>query len=213
MKKLVWRDAVQQVMRTAAELESVKKSKTTNPSFYYRWEHVQAVVKLALRLAVLTGGDADVVEAAAWLHDVKKHEAKDLHPEAGGLFAREFLPLTDFPPQKIEAVAHAIEQHMGLWRDEPLENLEASILWDADKLSKIGLTAAFHWVGGDLSRAKTHGMTTEMFVALGRQPDWQEKTVASMHTEPAKRAAVKRLAAFRVLWDGLEEELAGVDLI
>ena len=199
-------------MRTAAELESVKKSKSDNPSFYYRWEHVRAVVTAALKLAELVGADAEIVEAAAWLHDVKKYEAKERHPQAGGLFAREFLPQTDFPAEKIEAVAYAIEQHMGLWRDEPLENLEAAILWDADKLTKIGLTAAFHWVGGDLSRAKRHGLTTEEIVQIGRQPDWQDKTVASMHTEPAKRAAKRRIKAFRALWDGLEAEIEGADL-
>lgn len=210
--KLVWRTAVKEVMRTAAELESVKKCKTEAPSFYYRWEHVCAVVNAAMRLAELLEADAEIVEAAAWLHDVKKYEAKEQHPQAGAQFAREFLPKTDFPKKKIEAVAYAIEQHMGLWRDKPLKNLEASILWDADKLTKIGLTAAFHWVGGDLSRAKKHGLTTEEMIEIGRQPDWQDKTVASMHTKPARKAAKSRIKAFRALWDGLDAEYTGADL-
>jgi hypothetical protein len=33
-----------------------------------------------------------------------------------------------------------------------------------------------------------------------------------MHTEPARRAARKRLEAFNRLWDELEGELAGDDL-
>ena len=36
--------------------------------------------------------------------------------------------------------------------------------------------------------------------------------VASMHTEPAKRAAKRRIKAFRALWDGLEAEIEGADL-
>jgi hypothetical protein len=50
------------------------------------------------------------------------------------------------------------------------------------------------------------------FVADGRGIDWQAKTVASMHTEPAKRAGARRLLAFRRLWDELEGELTGSDL-
>ncbi|VAW39977.1 hypothetical protein MNBD_CHLOROFLEXI01-1344, partial [hydrothermal vent metagenome] len=46
-----------------------------------------------------------------------------------------------------------------------------------------------------------------------RSYDWQAKTVASMHTKPAKRAAKKRLKAFNKVWDQLEAELAGEDLV
>ena len=50
-------------------------------------------------------------------------------------------------------------------------------------------------------------------IARGLGADWQEKTVASMHTEPARRAAQSRLAHYNWLWQSLEEELNGDDLI
>jgi uncharacterized protein len=180
-------------------------------SFNYRWEHVTAVVRLALRLAFQTGADEEIVEAAAWLHDVCKATDGEEHPEAGAAFARTFLPQTDFPPEKIAAVAAVIEVHKGLWRDGPLDNLEAQVLWDADKLAKIGLTAIFHWTGHAL--AGTTPRTLDELMALGRSADWQAKTVASMHTEPARRAARRRLHAYRDLWDELEGELSGADLV
>jgi hypothetical protein len=34
-----------------------------------------------------------------------------------------------------------------------------------------------------------------------------------MHTEPARRAAERRLRAYGRLWDELERELAGEDLV
>ena len=49
-------------------------------------------------------------------------------------------------------------------------------------------------------------------IARGRDAEWQARTVASMHTEPAKRAAAARLTAFRDLYDELERELTGADL-
>ncbi|MCB8987539.1 MAG: HD domain-containing protein [Ardenticatenaceae bacterium] len=149
-------------------------------------------------------------EAAAWLHDVRK-DAGSSHPQEGAKFARKFLPKTNFPKKKIERVAQAIEDHMGLWRDEPLTNLESMVLWDADKLAKIGLTAVFHWTG--LALAGNSSRTLSDLIARGRSADWQAKTVASMHTEPARRAAKSRLKSYRWLWDTLEAELNGDDLV
>lgn len=193
-----------------ATLQEIKNSyKSANVSFNYRWEHVSTVATIAVRLAKLTRADADIVEAAAWLHDVCKSNG-DSHAVAGAKFARKLLPKTDFPKKKIKAVAQAIESHRGLYRKTPLTNLEAMVLWDADKLSKIGLTAVFHWTGGAL--AGTKSVTMAEIIARGRQVNWQAKTVASMHTKPAQRAAKKRLKAYNRLWDALETELNGDDL-
>lgn len=208
-QKIPWRTAVTNAMRTAADEALVKRYGTLGVSFNYRWEHVSTVVRLALRLAELTDADRDIVEAAAWLHDIRK-EVGEQHPEQGAAFTREFLPRTDFPPEKIERVAYAIEVHRGLWRDAPLDDLEARVLWDADKLSKIGLTAVFHWTGGSL--AGFSPTTTSELIAQGRSATWQEKTVASMHTAPAQRAARRRLQSYNWLWDTLEVELRGDDL-
>lgn len=208
--KKTWRKAVKQAMRTATEQEVIRKYGSLNASFNYRWEHVKAVVAVAKKLAALTGADQDIVTAAAWLHDVRK-ETGDDHPLEGAKFARKFLLQTDFPPEKIERVSQAIAEHMGLWRDEPLTNLESQVLWDADKLAKIGLTAVFHWTGGSLAGDKMR--TVEELIKNGRSANWQTKTVASMHTEPAKHAAQTRLEAYNWLWRQLEQELNGDDLV
>lgn len=204
MKKR-WKKAVKTAMKDA----SAKQSNQKNLTFNYRWEHVQAVVQTAVKLAHLTGGDSDIVEAAAWLHDIRK-EAGDRHPQEGAKFARKFLPKTDFPSEKIEAVAQAIEDHMGLWRDKPLKNLESQILWDADKLTKIGTLIIFHWTGHWLTKSKE--VTTEAILENGRSVDWIPKTVASMHTKPAKKAAKKRYKTFQKIWNQLETELLATDL-
>ena len=207
---LPWRDAARARMYDATLAELRGRLGSEQVSFNYRWEHVTTVVTLALRLAKLTGADAEIVEAAAWLHDVCKFTDGSRHPQAGAAYARDFLPTTDFPPDKIEAVAGAIAVHMGLWRDEPLTVLEAQVLWDADKLAKIGLTAVFHWAGGWLAGDEMRALAD--LIRRGRDAEWQVKTVASMHTEPARRAAAARLVAYRALYDALERELTGADL-
>lgn len=206
-----WRKTVKKAMKQATEQEAKQRFGSTNPSFNYRWEHVTAVVTLAIKLGELTGADMDVVEAAAWLHDIRK-EAGPKHPQEGAKVAHELLPTTDFPPEKIGHVAKAIRSHMGLWRKKPLQDLESQVLWDADKLAKIGLTAAFHFT--PLILMKGNGTTTQSIIDDARNnTKWMSKTVASMHTEPAKRAAQKRFKRFTKLWDRLEAELNGQDLL
>jgi uncharacterized protein len=205
-----WRKASKKAMRKATEHEALSRFKTADPVFNYRWEHVKAVVTLARCLADITGADGDVVEAAAWLHDIAKGNGAE-HPRLGANFARTFLPKTTFPAHKIERVARAIEDHMGLWRDEPLTGLESQVLWDADKLAKIGLTAAFHWTA--MSLAAGRKATTREMIANGRDAGWQRKTVESMHTEAGRRAAEQRLHSFNHLWNTLEAELNGQDLL
>ncbi len=189
--------------------EKIRRHGETNPSFNYRWEHVTAVVTLAVKLAYLTGADPEIVEAAAWLHDIRKEKKND-HPKEGAKFVRKFLPQTNFPEEKIEQVARTIEDHMGLWRDKPLTKLESMVLWDADKLAKIGLTAAFHWTGMALAGTKAYDM--EEIITRAKSADWQAKTVASMHTKPARKAAKARLKKYNKLWENLEAELTGEDL-
>lgn len=204
-----WRKQLRQVMYEATLDEVRKRYGVEHPPFNYRWEHVLAVHTLALKLARLSGADEEVVEAAAWLHDVCKISGED-HPLEGAAFAREFLPRTAFPAHKIEAVAQAIADHQGLWREEPLHSLESQVLWDADKLAKLGLTAAFHWLGHSLIREDDS--TLNELIADLRDAAWQEKTVASMHSPAARHAARNRLQHFNELWTMLEDELAGRDL-
>ena len=204
-----WRRAVRREMKKAAVSESNGRSNGASSSFNYRWEHVTAVVTYAMKLADILGADKDVVEAAAWLHDVNKSDG-DNHARSGASFARSFLRKTNFPKKKIDRVAEAIGDHQGLWRKKPLKDIESMILWDADKLSKIGLTAAFHWTGKALAGIEMTTMAE--IIASGKDAEWQEKTVASMHTKPAKKAAKKRLKAYNRLWADLETELNGDDI-
>lgn len=207
--KLEWRPAIRGAMREAAEEEAKQAHDGVLPSFIYRWEHVTNVVTIARKLAQLVGADEEVVEAAAWLHDITKVDDEE-HAETGATFARQFLPKTDFPSHKIEDVAQAILEHVGLWRDSPLSKLESMVLWDADKLSKTGLTAAFHWAGMAISRDDE--VTMADLIAKRQHASWQARTVVSFHTEPARKAGEKRFMAFNRLWDELEAELNAEDI-
>lgn len=102
------------------------------------FDHVLRVHALALRIAQAEGADAEIVSAAALLHDVARVEADRLgacHAEMGARQAREIL--RGHPPDKVEAVAAAIGSHRFRNAVEP-PTLEARVLYDADKLDAIG---------------------------------------------------------------------------
>ena len=210
-----WRTVCRRVARAAAEAEARTVWQVENGDeipFNFRWEHVQHVVKTALWLADRTGADREVVEAAAWLHDVRKQEKK--HAVAGAEAAQTILAATDFPTAKIEAVADSIRQHEGLSRTEldPLEPLEAAVLWDADKLTKLGVQALIY----NLSGRRVQGNTLAQRRQLAAEFTTQilVRTVASMNTEPALSLAVVRYQAMlAVLEQWRHDELLEDELL
>lgn len=179
------------------------------PPFDYRWEHIKAVVAMADNLAKELGADDEVVRAAAWLHDLAKEElaeGRDSHGEASAQEAKKILEATDFPKDKIPRVMEAIAQHVGLFREEPLPNLEAAILWDADKLSKLGATSLVHFHMSNPARQP--GMTTEHVLAREREwLDLAKRTVESMNTSPGKKMARQRYKFLEAFYRQLAREL------
>ena len=200
------RHAEQRAMDEALDDWKAKDDKAL--PFNYRWEHVQIVVGLALHLADLTGADREIAEAAAWLHDVCKGEPN--HGVAGARAARTLLAYTDFPAAKIDAVAQAISLHVGLTRPPgvPLQPLEAAVLWDADKLSKLGVQALAY----NLGMTFMHGLTLPQ-----RRQNLREftesvlsRTVASMNTPAGSALAQERYQAMLdtlALWEREEENM------
>ncbi|MFN8484722.1 MAG: HD domain-containing protein [Anaerolineae bacterium] len=200
-KPTAWREAARAAAYAAAMVEGAERGEGP---FNYRWEHVRAVVRLAGWLARGLDADADVVEAAAWLHDVRKAEPQ--HALAGAREARRILADTDFPQAQIGRVVDAIEKHEGLFRETPVEPLEAAILWDADKLSKLGATAFLHWLAvGYLSNASTEALMAENEQWLR---EVQPRMAASMNTGPARAEARRRLSVMQDFHAALARELA-----
>jgi uncharacterized protein len=181
--------------------------------FDYRFEHVAQVTALALRLARALKADLEIVEAAGWLHDVRKQEPQ--HALAGAAAARTILAATDFPPAKIDAVAEVISKHEGLYREAnapALEPLEAAILWDADKLTKLGVQSVL------TSLSTPYVFGKDMAERWRYEANFADKvlvrTVQSMNTKPARHMAERRYRstlALLSLW-AREAREAGVDL-
>jgi len=175
--------------------------------FNYRWEHVQRVVQMALWLAVKTGADRETVEAAAWLHDICKRAPN--HGKAGAAAAEQLLQNSDFPPEKLAGVVDAIARHVGLTRPPdapPLTPLETAVLWDADKLTKLGVSVLAY----NLSLRQFDGLTLDErrqeLAKFTRKV--LRVTVASMNTAPARQLAEARyqaMVAFLEQWESEDQ--------
>jgi uncharacterized protein len=206
-----WREAVRAAAYQGAQAEFRAHGHRYPGLAAYRYEHVRAVVRVALRLAQLTGADPETVEAAAWLHDVSKAHSKQ-HGIGGAAAARQLLSSTDFPPAKVEAVAGAIEKHVGLTTTEPVEPLEAAIVWDADKLTKLGATIVIHMSALLLSSHGEDPVTTESLIDEWADPAWGNVPIPYFHTAPARRAAQTRLQALLAFAQQARREWTAEDL-
>jgi uncharacterized protein len=198
-----WRLICRQLAEKQAVAEARKAWKVRRIDaipFAHRWEHIQSVVSTALWLAGQTGADPEIVEASAWLHDIRKGTPG--HGAAGAREAKRILLRTNFPAEKIPAVVEAIGRHVGLYRapDAPtLTPIETAVLWDADKLTKLGVQALAY----NLSMSYMRGLTLPQ-----RRSNMLEftqsvliRTVESINTLPARQEAAQR---YQVMLEMLE---------
>ena len=210
-----WRTACEQALRRFSDADAIRfwgigheVEGSYQPIFNYRFEHTYAAVLLTRWLAPEVGADPEVVECAAWLHDVAKRlqapHTRDSHAQEASALVPELLAGTDFPPEKIPAVRHAIEHHVGLSLVAPLEPVETACLWDCDKLSKIGAASLIHF--GCISGAFQPITTAEI---LRRGESWlglARKITASFTTKPAQEEGRRRLAFLEAHYAQLRRE-------
>lgn len=180
------------------------------------FDHVLRVLALAERLAEAESADWEIVHAATLLHDVARGQ-KGEHAALGAEFARDLL--ADCPPEKVEAVAHAIAAHRFRAGPAP-RTLEAKVLHDADKLDAIGaigVARAFAYGGHDGQRlwAETPADYQESAETRHQHTPVHEyhlklvKIKDRLLTESARQLAEKRHAFMVAFYERLELEVHG----
>lgn len=127
-------------MNITQTVEQHVKEETENNTHIFNGafsEHFVPVVRYAKRLAKEVGADVEVVEIAAWLHDIGSvHGHKDTHHEYGRDYAQQYLTELGYPQDKINMVKHAIYAHRGS-QNIARETKEAECVADADAMSHI----------------------------------------------------------------------------
>lgn len=183
--------------------------------------HIRRVVANAKRIVANEDADVITVIAASWLHDCvtlpKNHPERAKASKLASRKAVDFLNALDFPADKLNAVAHAIEAHSFSAGIQP-ETIEAKIVQDADRLDAlgaIGISRCFA-VGGIIDRPLYN--PDDPFCE-NRLPDDRKWTIdhfytklfklaESMNTEAAKKEAHYRTSYMRSFINQLQQEIS-----
>ena len=197
--------------KVAIEEWSTAADKQKVPLYNYRFDHIKEVVDLAKYIGAGTKANMDVVILAAWLHDIAKPGVGGIpaqhHGIASAELAEEILLEEGIDHETITQVSDVIRKHVGLTIKETLEPIEAQVLWEADKILKLGLVGLLQYVlngvrifpGQDLSDI---GMKLREFLPLAA--DLADCVV----TERGKEVASERLQRLHLLADMLDSELS-----
>ena len=180
------------------------------PLYDYRGDHIEQVVKLAKELALKTDANLEVVTLAAWFHDYAKPglggiSIKDHGTESAKL-AKEWLIERKVDSEVIARVCDAIRKHVGLTLEKPLEPIEAQILWEADKIHKLGLIGLLQYVLNGI-RIEPGNSLRDFHSRLVEFLPLASKIAKSVVTETGKKIAFERLKTLQDLAKILESEL------
>lgn len=186
-------------------------------------DHVTRVCALALEMAALEGADEDVVEAAAWLHDIgrqaeERSRGRICHAREGARQAAEILQGLGAPRPFIDQVVHCVASHRFRDEEHPA-TLEAKVLFDADKLDSIGAVGvgrAFLFAGEVGARLHNPGVDPDLHPDRGPEDTaLREFTVKlkhvrhRLHTATARRKASGRHDFMVEFFHRLDDEVLG----
>jgi len=116
------------------------------------WFHIQRVYKNALKIYEQEGGDKQIIQLAALLHDISDAKFNGGDEKAGKQKAVEFIKSLDLSEKIINHVAEIVEKvsFKGGVNDNIEKSIELKIVQDADRLDAIGaigIARTFHYGG------------------------------------------------------------------
>lgn len=152
--------AVIHLIRTSSmtsKLDNIKafaKRNLTDARGSHAWDHTLRVHNLCMHIGRAEGADLEVLEIAAYLHDMARplqdqSRGTVCHAKKGAEMARALLEDYPIPEDRKANVIHCILSHR-FRGNRPPETLEARVLFDADKLDSIGaigVARAFQFAG------------------------------------------------------------------
>jgi uncharacterized protein len=127
---------------TIPDIRSYAQECFSNAPGSHSWDHTRRVHRLCRHIGSIEGADIEVLEIAAFLHDVgrpsqDRSKGAICHAERGGEMARDVLQHASLSPEKKANIIHCIRSHRFRGNHIP-ETIEAKVLFDSDKLDAIG---------------------------------------------------------------------------
>jgi len=107
-------------------------SKSPANNLYHSYEHTVDVVLNVMEIGMayeLHKADLEMLQIAAWFHDIGHFDAWENHEEKSAMSARKFLEVNKYPEDKIDKVCKCITATKLIHRPQ---NLLEEIIKDAD---------------------------------------------------------------------------------
>ena len=135
-------------------LAFVKKQLANEPTGHDYW-HVRRVWETAKKIQAVEGGDLELVELAALLHDLGDYKQLEFDEQKGILVLRGMMDVLEIPADFQKKIITIVEDSMFVGDDTiSPATLEGKIIQDADwmeNLGAIGIARTFA-TGGRLKR-------------------------------------------------------------
>ena len=195
-----------------AAIEEWKKSSEQQrvPLYNYRFDHVKEVVELAKHIGPTTDANMEVVTLAAWFHDVAKPGLEGVaikdHGVASAEIAEHWMIDKGYDQDMISRVSDTIRKHVGLKLEKPLEPIEAQVLWESDKILKLGIVGLLQHVLNGVR----YNPGQELKDIAERLHDFlplAQGIASSVATQCGKKIANERMQSLHTLSKMLDSEL------
>ncbi len=200
----------------------VKKKLYNEPSGH-DWFHVERVLKMARKIQQVEGGDSEVVELAALLHNLGDHDSNQFNAEKGSLILFGMMDIIGIEePLKSKILKIVEEMKYGGRETRRPSTLEGQIVQDANFLDTLGaIGVARHFASGgfygrpiyDPSVKVREGLTKEQYEhqkAKGTSiNNFYEKAfqiIPLLNTETAHRMAEMKAKYIKQFVDRFMEE-------
>lgn len=127
-------------MNIQEKVENAIREQFLEDSSGHDWHHIKRVVNLSKYIQSKEGGDAEIVELAAFLHDISDYKLNGGKLDEGGNVAFKVLRDFDYPLEKAEHVKYIVDNisFKGANTSVEMNSLEGQIVQDADRLDAIG---------------------------------------------------------------------------
>lgn len=178
------------------------------PYYNYRFEHVLQVERDARRLITAVRGDEEIIMAAVWIHDRCQPQFEgENHAALAAAWVRNNLISIGFPPDKVPAVEYAVANHSNRSHTIPVEANEARILWDADKLSKVGALSIITLLCANPAFPQTQVSYKWVNQQLAQELISAKELVNHFYFEESRKWGLARLEAQKNFTQALEAEM------
>lgn len=197
-------------MELKIKIEAFVKSHCTDIATGHDWYHIDRVRKNAVHLQIHEGGNLEVIELAALLHDVSDYKFNGGDEYKGGDVSYHAILEaggTEELAQKVKTIVNSVS-FKGANVTDTTTTLEAQIVQDADRLDAIGaigIARTFAYGGHAGNPMYDPEVSVQLHDTFEKYKNSKSTTINhfyekllllkdKMHTETAKSIAVERTA-------------------